>query len=93
MSTEWLYHASGIRGYKDVLTSFQIDQAMLSIQQEPNDCYGATDSASRNQSSSHVEHGIRSLPTGIRARTMRGPFHKPNVGPDRTSPSDPEVSS
>jgi transposase len=67
MSTSFLYHAFGIRGYQDVRTEYQDGQVIFTIHQEPEtyrcSACGCRQVISRGQ----VERRFRSLPIGGRA--------------------------
>jgi transposase len=66
MSTSFLYHAFGIRGYQYVRTEYQGGQVIFTIHQEPQTCRcwacGSQEVISRGQ----VERRFRSLPIGSR---------------------------
>jgi transposase len=66
MSTSFLYHAFGIRGYDYVRTEYPNGQVIFTIAQDPADCRcsacGSRDVTSRG----HAERRFRSLPIGRR---------------------------
>jgi len=66
MSTSFLYHAFGIRGYDYVRTEYPDGHVIFTIAQDPRDCRcpacGSRDVISRG----HAERRFRSLPIGRR---------------------------
>jgi transposase len=70
MSTSFLYHAFGIRGYEYVRTEYPDGQVIFTIAQDPRDCRcsacGSRDVTSRG----HVERRFRALPIGRRATAV-----------------------
>jgi transposase len=70
MSTSFLYHAFGIRGYDYVRTEYPNGQVIFTIAQDPRDCRcpacGSGDVISRG----HAERRFRSLPIGSRSTAV-----------------------
>jgi transposase len=70
MSTSFLYHAFGIRGYDYVRTEYPNGQVIFTIAQDPRDCRcpacGSRDVISRG----HAERRFRSLPIGSRSTAV-----------------------
>ena len=67
MSTSFLYHAFGIRGYRYVRTDYQDGQVIFTIEQEPETCRCSACGSRRVISRGQVERRFRSLPIGSRA--------------------------
>jgi transposase len=67
MSTSFLYHAFGIRGYQYVRTEYQDGQVIFTIEQEPETCRCSACGSRRVISRGQVERRFRSLPIGSRA--------------------------
>jgi transposase len=67
MSTSFLYHAFGIRGYEYVRTEYQGGQVIFTIQQEPETCRCSACGSHKVISRGQVERRFRSLPIGSRA--------------------------
>lgn len=70
MSTSFLYHAFGTRGYQYVRTTYTGGEVIFTIRQDPQTCRcsacGSNDVVSRGQ----VERRFRSLPIGLRATSL-----------------------
>ena len=67
MSTSFLYHAFGIRGFQYVRTQYQDGQVILTIRQQPETCRCSACGSRQVISRGHVERRFRSLPIGSRA--------------------------
>src|SRR5262245_27562037 len=67
MSTSFLYHAFGIRGYRYVRTEYEDGQVILTIEQGPETCRCPACGPRRVISRGQVERQFRSLPIGSRA--------------------------
>jgi len=67
MSTSFLYHAFGIRGYEYVRTEYQDGQVIFTIQQKPETCHCSACGSRKVISRGQVERRFRSLPIGSRA--------------------------
>ena len=67
MSTSFLYHAFGIRGYHYVRTEYQDGQVIFTIDQEPETCRCSACGSRHVISRGQVERRFRSLPIGSRA--------------------------
>ena len=67
MSTSFLYHAFGIRGYRYVRTEYQDGQVIFTIEPEPETCRCSACGSKRVISRGWVERRFRSLPIGSRA--------------------------
>jgi transposase len=67
MSTSFLYHAFGIRGFQYVRTQYQDGQVILTIRQQPETCRCSACGSPQVISRGHVERRFRSLPIGSRA--------------------------
>src|SRR5262249_6644225 len=67
MSTSFLYHAFGIRGYQYVRTEYQDGQVIFTIHQEPHTCRCSACGSKQVISRGHVERCFRSVPIGSRA--------------------------
>jgi transposase len=67
MSTSFLYHAFGIRGYQYVRTEYQEGQVIFTIHQEPETCRCSACGSRQVISRGHVVRCFRSLPIGRRA--------------------------
>jgi transposase len=78
MSTSFLYHAFGIRGYEYVRTEDQDGRVIFTIRQEPDTCRCSACGSRKVIARGHVERGFRSLPIGSRATFIVLPI--PRVG-------------
>jgi transposase len=67
MSTSFLYHAFGIRGYEYVRTEYQDGQVIFTIHQESETCRCSACGSRKVISRGQVERRFRSLPIGSRA--------------------------
>jgi transposase len=67
MSTSFLYHAFGIRGFQYVRTQYQDGQVILTLRQQPETCRCSACGSRQVISRGHVERRFRSLPIGSRA--------------------------
>jgi transposase len=70
MSTSFLYHAFGIRGYDYVRTEFPNGQVIFTIAQDHGDCRCSACGSREVTHRGHVERRFRSLPIGRRATTV-----------------------
>jgi transposase len=66
MSTSFLYHAFGIRGYDYVRTEYPDGQVIFTIAQDPRDCRCPACGSREVLSRGHAERRFRSLPIGRR---------------------------
>src|SRR5262245_14711954 len=66
MSTTFLYHALGIRGYDYVRTEYPNGQVIFTIAQDPRDCRCPACGCREVISRGHVERRFRSVPIGRR---------------------------
>src|SRR5262249_56212982 len=64
MSTSFLYHAFGIRGYRYVRTDYQDGQVIFTIEQEPETCRCSACGSRRAISRGQGERRFRALPLG-----------------------------
>src|SRR4029077_15381486 len=78
MSTSFLYHAFGIRGFQYVRTEYQDGQVIFPIRQQPETCRCSACGSRQVISRGHVERRFRALPIGSRG-TFIG-FCIPPVG-------------
>src|SRR4029077_18208844 len=67
MSTSFLYHAFGIRGFQYVRTEYQDGQVIFTIRQKPETCRCSACGSRQVISRGHVDRRFRSLPIGSRA--------------------------
>jgi transposase len=67
MSTSFLYHAFGIRGYQYVRTEYRDGQVIFTIRQEPDTCRCSACGSRKVIARGLVERCFRSLPIGSRA--------------------------
>ena len=67
MSTSFLYHAFGIRGYEYTRTDYQGGQVIFTIRQDPKNCRCPACGSNDVQSRGRVDRRFRSLPIGGRA--------------------------
>jgi transposase len=67
MSTSFLYHAFGIRGYQYLRTAYQDGPVIFTMGPEPDTCRCSACGSRTVIARSHVEHCFRSLPIGSRA--------------------------
>ncbi len=67
MSTSFLYHAFGVRGYNYTRTDYRDGQVIFTITQEPDDCRCSGCGNRKVTSRGHVQRRFRSLPIGSRA--------------------------
>jgi transposase len=67
MSTSFLYHAFGIRGYQYVRTEYQDGQVIFTIHPAPETCRCSACGSRQIISRGQVERRFRSLPVGSRA--------------------------
>jgi len=74
MSTSFLYHAFGIRGYQYVRTEYQDGQVIFTIHQEPQTCRCSACGSRQVISRGQVERRFRSLPIGSRATFVAFPI-------------------
>ena len=67
MSTSFLYHAFGIRGYEYVRTDYRGGATIFTIRQDPHDCRCSACGSTQVQSRGRVERRFRTVPIGRRA--------------------------
>src|SRR5262249_53222166 len=67
MSTSFLDHAFGVRGYRYVRTDYQDGRVIFTIEQEPETCRCSACGCKRVISRGQVPRRFRSLPIGSRA--------------------------
>jgi transposase len=67
MSTSFMDHAFGIRGYQYVRTEYQDGQVIFTIRQEPHTCRCSACGSHQVISRGQIERRFRSLPIGGRA--------------------------
>jgi len=70
MSTSFLYHAFGIRGYQYVRTEYPDGQVIFTIAQDPRDCRCPACGSREVTHRGDVERRFRSLPIGRRATAV-----------------------
>ena len=66
MSTSFMYHAFGIRGYQYTRTDYQEGQVIFTIHQEPETCRCSACGSREVVCRGEVERRFRSLPIGSR---------------------------
>jgi transposase len=66
MSTSFLYHAFGIRGYQYTRTDYQGGQTIFTIHQDPKTCRCSACGSPQVESRGHVERRFRALSIGTR---------------------------
>jgi transposase len=76
MSTSFLYHAFGIRGYQYTRTEYQDSQVIFTIHQEPETCRCSACGSRQVVSRGQVERRFRSLPIGSRATFVILPIRR-----------------
>src|SRR5262249_45273891 len=74
MSTSFLYHAFGIRGYQYIRTEYRDGQVIFTIRQEPDTCRCSACGSREVTSRGHVERCFRSVPIGSRATFIVRPI-------------------
>jgi transposase len=76
MSTSFLYHAFGIRGYQYTRAEYQDGQVIFTIHQEPETCRCSACGSRQVVSRGQVERRFRSLPIGSRATFVILPIRR-----------------
>ena len=76
MSTSFMYHAFGIRGYQYTRTDYQDGQVIFTIHQEPETCRCSACGSRQVVSRGEVERRFRSLPIGSRATFVILPIRR-----------------
>ena len=66
MSTSFLYHAFGIRGYEYTRTDYQGGQTIFTIHQDPKTCRCSACGSPQVESRGHVQRRFRAVPIGSR---------------------------
>src|SRR5271167_1180860 len=76
MSTSFMYHAFGIRGYQYTRTDYQEGQVIFTIHQEPETCRCSACGSREVVSRGEVERRFRSLPIGSRPTVVILPIRR-----------------
>jgi transposase len=76
MSTSFMYHAFGIRGYQYTRTDYQDGQVIFTIHQEPETCRCSACGSREVVSRGEVERRFRSLPIGSRPTVVILPIRR-----------------
>jgi transposase len=76
MSTSFMYHAFGIRGYQYARTDYQDGQVIFTVHQEPETCRCSACGCRQVVSRGQVQRRFRSLPIGSRATFVILPIRR-----------------